>query len=190
MRAYEPFNFEIAKGRLVDYFAGALRDDPFHEHCFEFHSLVFPGSHEDQVRAWQQVREAGLLPASAVAFLIALNVESEGEMRAARVPRVVALTQRIERFQRAAGFGPDDDAVGHWIDHEAPPEYTRCWQEIERIERRCTASVYREYGEKELADLHEHRPDDYEAFREVGRRFFVPPLPPGAFGARSTEKDP
>ena len=72
-----PFDFEIARRRLADYLAA--RQAGRAESLRMFPELMLGGSLGDRVAAWQQVRDAGLLPPSAATFLIMSCVEDEAE---------------------------------------------------------------------------------------------------------------
>jgi len=178
-----PFDFDVARARLAAFFAAALEDVSPDERVGDFWDLLNDGTGEQRIRAWQRVRDAGLLPRSAATFLLDLAAESVSEPRARALPEYCALDERRQAIEREAGFGDDSDsdALADWSEGGSPPEYDKCWTGMERLEVQQQAEVLREFGERELADLLEQRPGEFRCLRARGRAFFLPPLPPSAY---------
>jgi hypothetical protein len=187
MAEEDPFDFDIARARLAAFFARALEDKSPDDRVGDFWDLFNDGTGEQRMRAWRRIRDAGLLPASAAAFMLDLAAESISEPRAYALPEYQALDARRLALEREAGFtdGCDADALADWVEDGSPPEYHECWNSMERLEVWERVAALREFGERELADLLEHRPRDFSRLRARGRAFFLPPLPPSAYDRRA-----
>lgn len=100
-----------------------------------------------------------------------MTAEEIVELRAKKDPEAIAL--EVERGLMELASGYDADALGHWIEHEAPPEYEENCAAMTRVEARIEAQVLRDFGETMFAEMCETRHGDYENLREYGRRFFL-----------------
>jgi hypothetical protein len=184
------FDFALAKRRLAALSAAALGDASSGERILQFWHMMTEGTSAQQLRAWQRVRDAGLLPRSAATFLLDVAAETIAERRARALPEYRALDKRARTIKRDAGFGDDrgSDDWEEWSENRAPREYHECWEAMERLEIRQRAVVLRKFGERELADMLDRRPAEYWRLRERGRAFFLPSVHRRAYG-RSARRE-
>lgn len=168
------FDFDLARARLGEFFAAAREDGSPRARLEQFWRLVDDGTPEQQIRTWRRVRDAGLLPPSAAAVLIAYHVHAMAESRCEELPEMVALYACVENDLDPPGDDPADPR--RWMDARS-----RRIDEMNRAEMRMAAAIYREFGEDKIATLATERPDDFHKLMAAGRAYFYPPPPPSYY---------
>jgi hypothetical protein len=170
----ERFDLDLARQRLDEYFALMATDASARAKLDQFWRLVDDGTREEQIRTWQRVRDAGLLPASAAAVLISYHVHGMAEDRCEEMPEMVAIYSCVENDLEPPGLDRNDPQwpSAYW------EEKSRRIDDMNRGEMLVAAGIYREFGEVELAAMVEERPDDFYALITEGRAYFDFP-PPG-----------
>jgi len=170
----EHFDFDLARQRLDEYFALMQTTAVPSAKLEQFWRLVDTGTQEEQIRTWQRVRDAGLLPPSAALVLIAYHVHGMAEARCEELPEMVALYASIENDLVPPGADPTDlrPNATYWA------EKRRRHDEMDRAEMRMAAEIYREFGEDQIAAMVTERPRDFHALVAAGKAHFDFP-PPG-----------
>lgn len=170
----DTFGFSLALQLLDAYFALMRTSASPRAKLDQFWRLVDDGTPEEQIRTWQRVRDAGLLPPSAAAVLISYHVHGMAESRCEEMPEMVAIYSCVENDLGPPGLDPDDSQwpTAYW------EEKSRRIDEMNRGEMLVAAEIYREFGEAEIATMVTERPDDFHAWIAAGRAYFNFP-PPG-----------
>ncbi len=132
-------------------------------------------THEQSLRAFQAVRDAGFLPKVASSYLVSWQLELIVEDRVMEDEEYSGLSAQMAAIERQHGV----ECLEDWEPAQVPPAYRTLMAKQDSAKNRIRLDTYREFGETQIADLIQSQPAEFLRRFEEGRRFFHNPLPGG-----------
>jgi len=137
--------------------------------------LGLKSTEEERLAVYQAVRDSGFLPAEAGFYLVSWQIDAMTSQDAE--VSLYHLDEQMKGIKEAHGLEEGE----FWSPGKAPKEYEELHRAYQAAWDGIFAEKLAEFGEREMADLYQTDPEEFQRRSEVGREYFHGPESPDAW---------